>query len=183
LVHANLHAYFKLASNTIQMIEGGLKAPSTSGGKRQRTDSNEYQRGSGSGIDFGSGSGHGSGDGSAAKRQKFHKRQEQRGGDSYGTHGHSEGNYGGSGGGGMHGTRGGSRHEYRNDKGGYYGSGHSRQQRDETTSTIHTAAILEVAGSRGAAHTAAAVAASSGQRGSSQENTQQSYHFIKYRLR
>ncbi len=53
-VHANLHAYFKLASNTIQMIEGGLKAPSTSGGKRQRTDSNEHQRGSGSGIEFGS---------------------------------------------------------------------------------------------------------------------------------
>jgi hypothetical protein len=48
-VHANLHAYYKLASNTIQMIEGGLKAPCTSGGKRLRTDSEDHQRGSGSG--------------------------------------------------------------------------------------------------------------------------------------
>ncbi len=142
-VHANLHAYFKLASNTIQMIEGRLKTPSTSGGKRQRTDSNEDQHGSGSGsgidfgsgsgsgIDFGSGSGHGSGAGIAAKRQKYLNRHEQRGGDGYGMHGHFEGNCGGSGGGGTHGTRGGGRHEYRNDKGGYYGSGHSRQQKDD----------------------------------------------------
>jgi hypothetical protein len=132
-VHANLHAYFKLASNTIQMIEGGLKAPSASGGKRMRTNSNEDQRGSGSGsgIDFGSGSGHGTGEGSAAKRQKFLNRHEQRGGDGYGMHGHFEGNYGGSGGGGTHGTRGGGRHEHRYDKGGYYGSGHPRQQKDD----------------------------------------------------
>jgi hypothetical protein len=32
-VHTNLHAYFKLASNTIQMIEGGMKAPSASGAR------------------------------------------------------------------------------------------------------------------------------------------------------
>ncbi len=39
----------------------------------------------------------------------------------------------------------------------------------KTTTNTHTAAIIEVAGSRGADHTAAAVAASSGLRGSSQE--------------
>jgi hypothetical protein len=129
-VHANLHAYFKLASITIQMIEGGLKTPSTLGGKRQRTDSSEDQRGSG----LGSGSSHGSGAGNAAKRQKYLNRHEQRGGDVYGMQGHFEGNYGGSGGSGgvgTPGTRGGGQHEYRKEKGGYYGSGHSRQQRDE----------------------------------------------------
>jgi hypothetical protein len=50
-VHANLHAYFKLASNTIQLIESGLKTPSATGGKRLRTNSKEDQRGSESGSD------------------------------------------------------------------------------------------------------------------------------------
>ncbi len=149
------------------MIEGGLKAPSTTGGKRQRTDSNEYQRGSGSGsgIKFGSGSGHGSGDGSATKRQKFHNRQEQRGGDSYGTHGHFE----------AAAAAACTKPEAAADTstGTTRGAtmGVATVGSRETTSTIHIAAILEVAGSRGAAHMAAAVAASSGQRGSSQENT------------
>jgi hypothetical protein len=65
-VHANLHAYFKLASNTIQLIESGLKAPSATGGKRLRTNSKEDQRGSdsgsGSGTVFGPGSGNGTGE-------------------------------------------------------------------------------------------------------------------------
>jgi hypothetical protein len=124
-VHANLHAYFKLASNTIQLIESGLKAPSATGGKRPGTNSKEEQHGSdsgsGSGSVFGSGSGNGTGEGSAAKRQKFLNRHEQRDRADYGTYGFYEGSYGESGGCGTHGTRGGSRHEYRYDKGGYYG--------------------------------------------------------------
>ncbi len=131
-VHANLHAYYKLASNTIQMIEGGLKAPSSSGGKRLRTDSEDHQRGSGSrsGIDFGSGSGHGSGEGGAAKRQKSHNRHEQKGGEIYSNHDHFENYYGGRGGGGPLGNRGGGRHEYQQE-GSYYGSGQYCQQRDD----------------------------------------------------
>ncbi len=78
-VHANLHAYYKLASNTIQMIEGGLKAPSSSGSKRPRAVSESHQRGSGSGskTESGSGFGIGPGEGGAAKRQKYHNRHEQ----------------------------------------------------------------------------------------------------------
>jgi hypothetical protein len=79
----------------------------------------------------GSGSGNGIGAGSAAKRQKFLNRHEHRDRADYGTYGVYEGSYGGSGGGGTHGTRGGGRHEYRYDKGGYYGSGHPRQQKDD----------------------------------------------------
>jgi hypothetical protein len=127
-VHANLHAYFKLASNTIQLIESGLKAPSATGGKRMRSNSKEDQRGSGTG----SGSGIGTGEGSAAKRQKFLNRHEQRERYDYCAYGFYEGSHGGSGGGGTLGNRGGSRHEYRYDKGGYYGSGHPRQQRDDS---------------------------------------------------
>ncbi len=90
-MHANLHAYFKLASNTIQLIESGLKDHSATSGKRPRSNSIEEQRGS----DSGSGSS-----------------------SLFGI-------------GGTHGTRGGGRHEYRYDKGGYYGSGYPRQQKDD----------------------------------------------------
>jgi hypothetical protein len=128
-VNANLHAYYKLASNTIQMIEGRLKAPSSSGGKRPRTDLEVHQRGSGFGIESGSGSGIGSGEGGAAKRQKYHNRHEQFGDDSYSYQGRFENYYGGRGSGGNFGNRGGGRHEYQNE-GGYYGSGQYRQQRD-----------------------------------------------------
>jgi hypothetical protein len=34
-VQANLHAYYKLASNTIQLIEGRTKIPDTTGSKRR----------------------------------------------------------------------------------------------------------------------------------------------------
>jgi hypothetical protein len=135
-VHANLHAYFKLASNTILLLESGLKAPSATGGKRPRTNSKEDPRGSdpgsGSGTAYRSGSGYGTGGGSAAKRQKFTNRFEQRERDDYGAYGFYEDSYGVSGGSGSHGTRGGGgRHEYRHDKGGYYGSGNPRQQKDD----------------------------------------------------
>jgi hypothetical protein len=47
------------------------------------------------------------------------------------AYGFYEDSYGVSGGSGSHGTRGGGRHEYRHDKGGYYGSGNPRQQKDD----------------------------------------------------
>ncbi len=62
-VQANLHAYFKLASNTIQLIEGRTKTD-TMGGKRQRVYS-----GNDPSTQFGSGSGSGTRAGSALKRQ------------------------------------------------------------------------------------------------------------------
>jgi hypothetical protein len=138
-VHANLHAYFKLASNTIQLIESGLKDHGATSGKRPRSNSTDDQRGSVSGSGpnsvSGSGSGNGIGAGSAAKRQKFPNRHDHRDRTEYGTYGAYDGSYGGSGGGGTQGTRGGGRPEYRYDKGdyhgNYYGSGYPRQHKDD----------------------------------------------------
>ncbi len=104
------------------MIEGGLKAPSSSGSKRPLAVSETLQRGSGSGsgTESGSGFGIGLGEGGAAKRQKYHNRHEHFGGDSYSYQGRFENYYGGRGGGGHFGNRSGGRHEYQSE-GGYQG--------------------------------------------------------------
>jgi hypothetical protein len=137
-VHANLHAYFKLASNTIQLIEGGLKGPSpaNSNNKRQRVASETSQlgAGSGSGAESGSGSGFGPSGSGPTKRQKFNNRFEHFSGDShgYGYQGRFENHYGGRGGGSQSGDRSGGHHgyqEHQNDGG--YGYGGYRQQRDD----------------------------------------------------
>jgi hypothetical protein len=129
-VHANLHAYFKLASNTIQLIEGGLKgpSPSNSNNKRQRVASETSQLGAGSG------SGAESGGSGPTKRHKSNNRFEHFSGDShsYGYQGRFENHYGGRGGGSQFGDRSGGHHGYQeqhNDGG--YGYGGYPQQRDD----------------------------------------------------
>jgi hypothetical protein len=82
-VHANLHTYFKLASNTIQIIEGGTKT-GTSSGKRQRATSSADPH-SQSGPGSGHGSGSGSGDGSAPKRQKTLSKSGYSSGNMHGS--------------------------------------------------------------------------------------------------
>jgi hypothetical protein len=136
-VHANLHAYFKLASNTIQLIEGGLKNPSSVSSKRPRAASETSQRGTGSGSRTESGSGFGFGPSGSgpAKKQKFQNRFEFSSGDShgYGHQGRFENYHGGrGGGGGQSGNRSGGLHGYyeHQNKGGY-GSSTYRQQRDD----------------------------------------------------
>ncbi len=131
-VHANLHAYFKLASNTIQLIEGGLNSPSSSGSKRPRAASETSQSGtgSGSGTESGSGFGIGTSESGPPKKQKYHDRYERSSGDSYGYgyQGRFDNYYGGRGGGGQFGSRSGGHHEHQNEGG--YDSGNFRQQRD-----------------------------------------------------
>jgi hypothetical protein len=114
------------------MIEGGLKAPSSSGSKRLQAALETLQRGSGSGsgTESGSGFGIGDGEGGAAKRQKYCNRHEHFGGESYSHQGRFENYYGGRGGGGQFGNRSGGHHKYQNE-GGYFGSGQYRQQRDD----------------------------------------------------
>jgi hypothetical protein len=119
-VHANLHAYFKLASNTIQMIEGELKAPSSAGSKRPRAASETSQRGTGSGSGT---------QRNPVQKAKYHNRYEHSRGDSYGYQGRFENYYGGRGGGSQFDNRSGGHHEHQ--KEGGYGSGHYRQQRDD----------------------------------------------------
>ncbi len=129
-VHANLHTYFKLASNTIQLIEEESKTD-TNGGMRQRANScADSQSGSGSGH----GSGSGTGDGSAPKKQKTSNKSGYPG--SQGSHGGSgQGFYGGGGfsgelrpgGGGHHDARLDNRYDY----GGYYASQNYRQRRND----------------------------------------------------
>jgi hypothetical protein len=135
-VHANLHAYFKLASNTIQLIEGGLKGPSPNNSKRQRAASETSQlgAGSGSGAESGSGFGFGPSGSGPAKKQKFNNRFEHFSGDSYGYgyQGRFVNYHGGRGGGSQSGDRSGGHHGYQehHNEGGY-GGGIYHQQRED----------------------------------------------------
>jgi len=130
-VHANLHTYFKLASNTIQLIEEASKTDSN-GGKRQRSNSSaDSQSGSGSGH----GSGSGNGEGNAPKKPKTSNKSGYQG--RQGNHGGGgQGFYGGGGSfGGEPRPGGGNRHESRPDNrydyGGYYASQNYHQRRNE----------------------------------------------------
>ncbi len=126
-VHANLHTYFKLASNTVQIIEGGTKSDTPSGKRQRATSSTDSQSGSGSGH----GSGSGSGDGNAPKRQKTFNKIGYPSGSLHG----GQVIYVGGGIGGGPRAGGGSRYDIRYDNRydscGYNGSRSSRQRRDD----------------------------------------------------
>jgi hypothetical protein len=117
-VHANLHAYFKLASNTIQLIDSGLKDPSphNSNNKRQRaaSETSQLAAGPGSGSESGPGSGSGPGGSGQNKRHKSNNRFEHHSGDGqgYGYQGRFDHSYGVRDGGSQFGDRSGGRYGY-----------------------------------------------------------------------
>jgi hypothetical protein len=117
-VHANLHAYYKLASNTIQLIEGRMKIDST-GGKRQHVDTgNDPSARSGSGPESGSGN--------KPKKQRTISRNDPGHGNIYGNQSHYSGGasrVSGS-------SSNSSRHDGRYNSGGYNRSGQNRQRRE-----------------------------------------------------
>ncbi len=127
-----LMSYFKLASNTIELIEGRTRTDAT-GGKRQRSaSSNDPSAQSGSGS--GPGSGSGLGEGSAPKRPRTFSKNAHTSGNTHVSQAHY------SDGGGDGGPRTGSRSRYdsRYDSGGYYGSCSYRQRRKEHDGTPKT---------------------------------------------
>jgi hypothetical protein len=163
-VHANLHTYFKLASNTIQIIERGTKTDTPSGKRQRATSSTDSQSGTGSG------SGSGSGDGNASKKQKtFNKIGYPSGNQHGGQVPYGVGGFGGGqrpgGGGGRHDNC----YDNRYDSGGYCAVALS--DRGETITTVrrrHTTMVLgetpEGGDSKDAAPTAAAAAAAANHR-------------------
>jgi len=126
-VHANLHTYFKLASNTIQLIEEGSKTDTPSGKRQRANSSTDSQSGSGSGYVSGSGTG----EGNAPKKQKTFNKTGYPGGNQHG----GQSFYGGGGFSGEQRPGGGGRHDNRYDNrydsGGYYDSGSYRQRRSD----------------------------------------------------